>query len=556
MNPLRVALFSPVLFIPGIFLRYLPFKSVVKKGQKLALTLLYILALILNGAVYFLWGKANGGLSMSFLKTDMIIFALVLTGVNMLVIKGKIKEHLFTYGLSMLLNYMNLTFSSFFSVLISPEKINKTVLSIGIYFILYIIFFPMFLKLLKITITPFISIDSGDYWNTIWFVPIAMFLACYFTIFGENTVETLPQVIGRLFLLVSAVFMCRSVAKDHMRMTKQLQTEKQLNMQTEYYNELSEQVEKARKSRHDMKHNMAAIQRYIDSDDKEGLQEYCYDFSAEQSETVIPYTGNPAADGVLYHYSKIAKENGIRFEMKGTIKSKGIADVDLCDNCGQYFGDADADNHSFNNYEEVEAPKCGVAGKEVSYCDNGCGATDEKEIPALTHEPLDAVAENEVNATCKADGSYDLVVYCDLCGEELSSEHVITEKLPHTPSGWWAMTETEHYKHCVNDSCSEEIEGTRAVHTYTWKVTTEATATTDGMETGTCVCGYEITRVIPATGETPDPEPGTPDEPTDDTCDHLCHSNSAFVQFFWKIIRFLQTLFGIQQYCDCGVAHW
>lgn len=330
MNPLRVALFSPVLFIPGIFLRFLPFKSVVKKEQKLKLALLYILALMLNGAVYFFWGKANGGLSMSFLKTDMIIFALVLTGVNMLVIKGKIKEHLFTYGLSMLLNYMNLTFSSFFSVLISPEKINKTVLSIGIYFVLYIILFPMFLKLLKITVTPFISIDSGDYWNTIWFVPIAMFLACYFTIFGENTVETLPQVIGRLFLLVSVVFLCRSVAKDHMRMTKQLQTEKQLSMQTEYYNELSEQVAKARKSRHDMKHHMAAIQRYIDSDDKEGLQEYCYDFTAEMNDTVIPYTGNPAADGVLYHYSKIAKENDIRFEMKGTIKSKCIADVDLC----------------------------------------------------------------------------------------------------------------------------------------------------------------------------------------------------------------------------------
>lgn len=330
MNPLRVALFSPILFIPGIFLRFLPFKSGVEKKQKLYLALLYIFAMLLNGTVYFLWGNAKGGLSLSFLKTDMIIFAFVLTGVNMLVIKGKVKEHLFTYGLSMLLNYMNLTLSSFFSVLVGPEKINKTVLSIGIYFVLYAVLFPLFLKLLKFTVTPFITIDSGDYWNTIWFVPIAMFLACYFTIFGENTVETLPQVIGRLFLLVSAVFMCRSVAKDHIRMTKQLETEKQLSMQTEYYNELSAQVEKARKSRHDMKHHIVAIQRYLDTDDKEGLQEYCYDFSAELNDSVIPYTGNPAADGVIYHYSKIAAEKNISFEMKGTIKSKGIADVDLC----------------------------------------------------------------------------------------------------------------------------------------------------------------------------------------------------------------------------------
>ncbi len=275
----------------------------------------------------------------------------------------------------------------------------------------------------------------------------------------------------------------------------------------------------------------------------------------------------------------------------------------LCDNCGQYFGEADADKHSFTNYEEVEAPKCGVAGKEVAECDNGCGETDEQEIPALehtpleavkenevapkcgvagsydlvvycdvcgeeldrdtvavdalTHEPLEAVKENEVYATCKAEGGYDLVVYCYLCGEEIDSEHITTQKLPHTPSGWWVTTETEHYKHCVNDSCSEEIEGTRAAHTYTWKVTTEATATTDGMETGTCECGYETTRVIPATGETPvpDPEPGTPDVPTDDTCDHLCHK-SGFIGFIWKIVRFFWKLFRMNPTCSCGAAHY
>ncbi len=214
-------------------------------------------------------------------------------------------------------------------------------------------------------------------------------------------------------------------------------------------------------------------------------------------------------------------------------------------------------SHSFTKYEEVEAPKCGVVGKEVAVCDNGCDATDEKDIPALTHEPLDAVVENEVYATCKAEGGYDLVVYCNLCGEEIDSEHITTQKLPHTPSGWWATTETEHYKHCVNDSCDEEIEGTRAAHTYTWKVTTEATATTDGVETGTCECGYETTRVIPATGETPDPEPDISDEPEDpsENCDHLCHK-SGFLGFIWKIVNFFCKLFKINPVCECGAAHY
>ncbi len=42
--------------------------------------------------------------------------------------------------------------------------------------------------------------------------------------------------------------------------------------------------------------------------------------------------------------------------------------------------------HSFTKYAETEAPKCGVAGKEVAGCNNGCGTMNEREIPALEHK--------------------------------------------------------------------------------------------------------------------------------------------------------------------------
>ena len=37
----------------------------------------------------------------------------------------------------------------------------------------------------------------------------------------------------------------------------------------------------------------------------------------------------------------------------------------------------------------TEEAKCGVEGKEVAACDNGCGETDEKAIAALTHKDAD-----------------------------------------------------------------------------------------------------------------------------------------------------------------------
>ena len=45
--------------------------------------------------------------------------------------------------------------------------------------------------------------------------------------------------------------------------------------------------------------------------------------------------------------------------------------------------------HSFTKYEVTEEAKCGVEGKEVAACDNGCGETDEKAIAALTHKDAD-----------------------------------------------------------------------------------------------------------------------------------------------------------------------
>ena len=39
-------------------------------------------------------------------------------------------------------------------------------------------------------------------------------------------------------------------------------------------------------------------------------------------------------------------------------------------------------------------------------------------------------------------------------------------------------------------------------------------------------------------------------------CDHFCHSDNEIVQIFWNIIRFFMRLFGTEQYCECGAAHY
>ncbi len=50
-----------------------------------------------------------------------------------------------------------------------------------------------------------------------------------------------------------------------------------------------------------------------------------------------------------------------------------------------------------------------------------------------THTPGEPVQENVVPASCKEEGSYDEVIYCTECGEEISREAKTIDKLAHTP---------------------------------------------------------------------------------------------------------------------------
>ncbi|MCC8195834.1 MAG: hypothetical protein LIO49_03370 [Ruminococcus sp.] len=150
---------------------------------------------------------------------------------------------------------------------------------------------------------------------------------------------------------------------------------------------------------------------------------------------------------------------------------------------------------------------------------DGTSYSDTKtvELPMIAHTEGKAVTENEVAATCTTDGSYDTVVYCSVCGEELSRETVTVPATGHTEGE--AVTENEVAATCTTDGsydtvvycsvCGEELSRETITvpatgHTTEIQNAVDATCTEDGY-TGdeVCtVCGETITvgTVIPATG--------------------------------------------------------
>ncbi|MCD8117860.1 MAG: hypothetical protein LUE21_12295, partial [Oscillospiraceae bacterium] len=146
----------------------------------------------------------------------------------------------------------------------------------------------------------------------------------------------------------------------------------------------------------------------------------------------------------------------------------------------------------------VTEPTC-TEGGYTTYTCSVCGDSytgDETE--ATGHTESEAVTENEVAATCTEDGSYDSVVYCTVCGEELSRDTVTVDATGHTAGE--AVTENEVAATCTADGsydtvvyctvCDEELSRVTTTvdatgHSYE-AVVTEPTCTEGGYTTYTC----------------------------------------------------------------------
>ena len=125
---------------------------------------------------------------------------------------------------------------------------------------------------------------------------------------------------------------------------------------------------------------------------------------------------------------------------------------EYCSRCESVI--QEAIGHSVAILDAIE-PTCTAVGyTQGSHCANNCGTifVQQVEIPALGHTAGEATVENEVAVTCTANGSYDTVVSCTVCGEEISritetvaaqghneSRSVIDQSLPSCTSGGWVQ---------------------------------------------------------------------------------------------------------------------
>lgn len=85
---------------------------------------------------------------------------------------------------------------------------------------------------------------------------------------------------------------------------------------------------------------------------------------------------------------------------------------------------------SFSEWTTVE-PTCTKSGSRVEKCE--CGETKITTLQALGHGKILTRTENRTAANCYRGESYDLVSYCEVCGEEQGRERVTSDERLHIP---------------------------------------------------------------------------------------------------------------------------
>lgn len=333
MLELLAAVIMTICMSYGIQLRYAPFRSVTTSRQRRTVFLCYGVLSLVNvaglTAVLHIWDLT---LAFSYMRYGAIVYAALLTLVNILVIRGWTREHIFVFGVVITFHYLLLSIPNFALTFVpEPDVTVYLFVVLGVYCAVLLLTHWPLRYLVRRTVEPFLHMDSGEYWNTLWLLPLAFFATKFISLGGEHDTGGIRQLISNGLYAAIMVLACLSISGDQERIRSHHAMEKQLEAQKLHYAELKVRVEDARKTSHDFKHHITAIHHYMDIDDKEGLRSYCNELLERTGgEGRIPYTGNVAADGVLYHYMERARQHRIHFQCAGTIHCSGIADVDLC----------------------------------------------------------------------------------------------------------------------------------------------------------------------------------------------------------------------------------
>lgn len=400
-----ISVIQNICLVFGILLRTLPLQGVSSKNQKTILIVLYMI--LLTGNAFFLtWMFFEKGTSTAFIKYNCLIIGIIASILNYIVIRKRGKEHIFISGITMLCEYLILTIPAYLIPRLMPlDNIYAHTAFVLMYGVMLALAYTPLKFMLDKTVAPFLQIDKTKYWNILWFIPAILCISMYMMFPYEENIQTVAELLSRVLMGIVLIIICFSVSGERKSLLEKQVMSEQMSNAKVYYASLQSRIEESRKLRHDLKHLLVSIRHYIETDDKKGLENFCNDVEKEQlMKDAIPYTGNAAVDGLLFHYIRKAATLDINFEYIGKINVDGIIDMDLCVLLGNALDNAftacqtiDKDR-KVTMVAQVEAETISFVIKNTF---DGVVKTNDKMILSRKRENSEGIGLKSMEAICE-----------------------------------------------------------------------------------------------------------------------------------------------------------
>ncbi len=204
--------------------------------------------------------------------------------------------------------------------------------------LLFFLSLPFMVRYICRTASIVFTIDAPKVWRTIWLLPL--FTSLIVLLFTYPVTEITPRtLIARILMMVCMFFIYYHILLVIQQIQKQTMTEEQarsmehlIQVQARQYALIQSRMEETRRAQHDLRQHWAVLQGYMESGDRDALENYVRQYGASlPAESSHTFCKNFAVNALLNFYAEKAAEMNISMEISfRTDRKTVIPESEFC----------------------------------------------------------------------------------------------------------------------------------------------------------------------------------------------------------------------------------
>lgn len=326
--------------LPSVYLRYLPFRSILTEKTKRQLFYGYaiiFLAETVGSLLLFFFNIVP--YSFHTFKLFYFFFGfLPYFLLNLCLIRPCFAQHIFILGIQFILAGAISGIAMSLILLQTGEDGFFSYFSLycGIYLIIYLMSFPFVLPFFREIFLRFSSIRTDRFWLYIAFLPLLMTFHDVFYSLGADPVS-LRYLVARLMLFASGILIALAtwrglehILRQALMGERNLELLRRMHSFGEYTRSLQDKQMRLATVRHDLRHNVKLLASLISRGDDESAMQLIANMNRQIDATrAEQFAANPLLNSALAIYVQQARAKELPIEVMADVPASFEAEVDL-----------------------------------------------------------------------------------------------------------------------------------------------------------------------------------------------------------------------------------